>query len=193
MGKIKYLKDVREFFKQTPVVTSRDIRLIVKNDNYAHLLIRNMIKKGEIKRIKKGYYTIHEDPTLSVFCFKPAYIGLQSVLSIHDLWEQETNVVVVTAKEVRIGVREVFGNNIILHRIKPSLLFGYDLVKYDDFYIPVSDLEKTLIDFVYFNEIPDDRVIENIRRNIDMEKLMKYLEAYSNRVKKKILKTLGKS
>jgi len=190
MGKIKYLNHIREFFKQTPVVTSRDIRLITKKKNYSYLLIRNLIKRGDIKRITKGFYTIYEDPVLSVFCFKPCYIGLQNALSIHNLWEQETNVVIITAKSIRIGVRKIFDNNIILHRITPNLLFGYDLIKCGDFHIPVSDIEKTIIDLVYFNEIPDEKVISNIRKVINMEKLEKYLKEYPKKTKKKILEII---
>jgi len=190
MGKIKYLSDIREFFKQTPVVATRDIRLITKKKNYSYLLIRNLIKRGEIKRITKGFYTIYEDPVLSIFCFKPCYIGLQNALSVHNLWEQETNVVIITAKKVRTSIRKIFSNNVILHRITPNLLFGYDLIKYGEFYIPVSDIEKTIIDLVYFNEIPDEKVISNIREVINIEKLKEYLRKYPERMKKKVLEII---
>ncbi|PIV69562.1 MAG: hypothetical protein COS07_00370 [Candidatus Aenigmarchaeota archaeon CG01_land_8_20_14_3_00_37_9] len=172
MGKIKHLNEVRSFLKKTPVANSRDIRLIVKNDNYAHLIVRNMVKRGEIKKLKKGYYTIYEDPALSVLCFKPSYIGLQNALSIHDIWKQETNVVIVTSKEVRVGKREVFGQNVILHRIKPSLLFGFELVKFGEFYLPVSDLEKTLIDLFYFKEYLNADVLKNIISRMNKKKFM---------------------
>src|SRR3989338_1780177 len=133
MGKMKYLSDVKQFFKKTPVVSTRDIRLIIKNNSYAYLLVHNLIKTGEIRRIKKGFYTLYDDPMVSVFCFKPAYIGLQNALSIHNIWEQETNVVIITARKVRTEIKEILGNNIVVHRIKPKLLFGYDLIKYDNF------------------------------------------------------------
>jgi predicted transcriptional regulator of viral defense system len=191
MGRIKHLGKIREFLKETPVFTTRDIRVITKNSNYSYVLIGNMIKKGEIKRIKKGFYTIHDDPMLSVFCFRPSYIGLQSALSIHNLWEQETNVVIVTSSKARTNLREVFGNNVVVHRIKPQMLFGYDLVKYGEFHLPVSDMEKTLIDLIYFNQNPSRDVIKNIRRKINAEKFMMYLKPYPRRIRARILKASG--
>lgn len=190
MGKIKYLNFIRQFFKETPIVTTRDLRLIVKNNNYVYLLVHNLIKTGEIKKVKKGFYTTHDDPIVSVFCFKPAYIGLQSALSIHDIWEQETNTVIVTAKNVRIGVKNIFGNNVVIHRIKSKLLFGYNLIKYNDFYIPVSDLEKTFLDLIYFNEIPDKEVLRKLKKLISKEKVKQYLKPYPENIRKKVSKYL---
>lgn len=187
---MKYIKDVRIFFKKTPVVNSKDIALIVKNKNYAYLLVSNLIKKGEIKRITKGFYTIYEDPVLVVFCFRPAYIGLQEALSIHNLWEQETNTVVVTTKKLRVGVREIFGSNVLLRRINPKYFFGYELIKYGNFYIPVSDVEKTLIDMIHFNEILNKETLKEIKKRINMKKLSEYLEIYPEKFKKRVLGVL---
>lgn len=190
MGRIKHLNKVRDLFKKTPVVSARDIRLIVKNDDYTYLLIRNLIKRGEINRIKKGYYSLYDDPMVSVFCYKPGYIGLQNALSIHNLWEQETNVVIVTAKKVRSGTREIFGNNVVIHSIRPELLFGYDLIRYGDFHIPVSDIEKTFLDLLYFNRLPDDKILGNIRNRIDTKKINNYLKVYPEKFNKRVRKLI---
>ena len=186
MGKVKYLREIKDFFRKTPVVSSRDIRMHVRS-SYRHLLVSNLIKRGKVKRVVKGFYTIHEDPTVSVFCFRPAYIGLQEALSMHNLWEQEATLVIVTAKKVKKNSIEVFGNNVILHRIKPKYVFGFDMVKYGDFYVPVSDIEKTFIDLVYFNEIPDKKLIKEIKRRINFKKLKGYLRAYPKNTRKRIL------
>jgi predicted transcriptional regulator of viral defense system len=186
MGKMKHMKEVMDFLKKSLVVSSRDIALIVKNRNYAYLLARNLIKRGVIKRIVKGFYSLYDDPVITVFCFKPCYIGLQEALSLHNLWEQETSTVVITAKRVRPGVRKIFDSNVILHRLNPKYLFGYELMKYEDFHIPVSDIEKTLIDLIYFNEIPDKRVLRKIKKKIDRKKLEKYLKPYSKKFKEKV-------
>jgi len=186
MGKVKHLKEVMNFLEKSLVVSSRDIALIVKNRNYAYLLARNLIKRGIIKRIVKGFYSLHEDPVITVFCFKPSYIGLQEALSLHNLWEQETSTIIITAKRIRPGVRKVFGSNVILHRLSPKYLFGYELMEYGNFHIPVSDIEKTLIDLVYFNEVLDKKVLTRIKKKIDRKKLEKYLKPYSKKFKKKV-------
>ncbi|MBI4010249.1 MAG: hypothetical protein HY361_03615, partial [Candidatus Aenigmarchaeota archaeon] len=136
MGKEKYVKEILGFFEKTPAVSSKDIKLIINKTSikksYLYLFVHKLVKSGKIKRITKGFYTIFDDPTVAVFCFKPAYLGLQDSLSIHNLWEQESNVVVITGKKVRNGIRNILGSNVIIKRIKPKYLFGYELIEYNN-------------------------------------------------------------
>jgi predicted transcriptional regulator of viral defense system len=178
MGKVKYLPEIMELFKKTPVVTTRDIKLYLKQKGYSYLLLSNLVKQGKIKRITKGFFTIHDDPLTSVFCFRPAYVGLQEALSIHNLWEQETNVVIVTTRKVRIGIHEILGSNVLVHRINPKYFFGFTLLKYGEFFVPVSDVEKTLLDFIYFKQPLSKDTISEIKKNLDVNKLKNYLKVY---------------
>jgi len=187
MGKVKYLSEIMKFFEKSPVVTITDIKLYLKQKSYSYLLLSNLVKQGRIKRLTKGYFTIYDDPVLSVFCFRPAYLGLQEALSIHNLWEQETNVVVVTTKRVRIGVHKILGSNVLVHRINPKYLFGINFVKYSDFFVPVSDIEKTLIDFIYFKQPLTKEKILEIKKEADKLKLKEYLKHYPKWVSEKIL------
>jgi len=191
MGKIVHLSKIREFLKSTPIFRAKDIELIVKNRGYSSLILHKLAKRGEIKRVVKGWYSLHEDPVVSVFCFRPAYIGLQEALSLHEIWEQETNVVIVTARKVRAGIRNILNSNVILHRINQKYFFGFDLLKYGDFFIPVSDVEKTLIDLVYFNEIPGKDVLREIKKNVNKRKLGAYLARYPPKFRKKVQRTIS--
>jgi predicted transcriptional regulator of viral defense system len=186
MGKMIHIKKIREFINTVPVFRVRDIELLVGNRDYAHLILHKLTKKEEIKRVVKGWYSLYDDPIVSVFCFKPAYIGLQEALSLHNLWEQETNVVIITTKKVRVGIRKIFNNNVILRRIEPKYFFGFDLLKYENFFVPVSDIEKTLIDFVYFNETLTKEALREIIKSVDKKKLKEYIEKYPKRLKDKI-------
>src|SRR3989344_8376034 len=143
MGKIKYINNIRKFFKESPVVDIESLKKFItkKNKDYIYLLINNLLKKKEIRKITKGFYSIYEDPSLIVFCFKPAYLGLQNALSFHNLWEQETNPVVITTNHIRNGSRKVFGRNAFLKRVPGKYLFGSEYYKDGDFYFPYSDIE----------------------------------------------------
>ncbi len=189
MARRKHIGEVIKLFSQSPVVTARDIELIVGSRAYAYLLLHNLSKHGRIKRLTKGYYTVHGDPTLTVFCYRPAYIGLQDALSIHNLWTQETNVVIVTARNIR-GEKTIIGARVIIHRLKPEYYFGYHYVKYEKFYIPVSDVEKTMIDLAYFNSPIHPEIAEQARQRVDREKLLKYMGKYEGRVRRKIERRL---
>ncbi len=191
MGKIKHIKTIMTLLQKSPVVTSRDLNMITKNSSYAKLLVYKLVQAGRLYRIKRGFFSLHDDPDLSVFCFKPSYIGLREALSIHGLWEQETATVIVTIQKVDKKRIEVFGNNVFFYRIKPKYMFGYEMIKVGDFYLPVSDIEKTLIDFVYFNQYLDKEVIREFRKRIDREKLEDYLKAYPALLRKRVLSLLG--
>lgn len=149
-----------------------------------------MVKHGEIKKIAKGFYSSYDDPTLAVFCFKPAYLGLQEALSIHNLWEQETNAIILTTRKVRTGTRVIFWNNVLIKKIKPEYFFGFEYKKYGDFYVPVSDIEKTFIDLVYFDQPMDKDLLRNLRKKINKERLKQYLRDYDMKTRKKIEKML---
>ncbi len=195
MGKIKYINDIRSFFKKNIVVDINSLKKFIQsrkgNEEYIHQLVRDMLKKGEIKRITKGYYTIYDDPVLSVFCFKPSYLGLQSALGIHNLWEQETIPIILTVKKIRQGIRKVNENNIMIHRILPKYFFGFEYVKDGDFYIPVSDLEKTFIDLIYFKQKIDKDLLKNFQKKLNRTKLNNYLNRYPKNTRFKIKNLLG--
>ncbi|MGC8981475.1 MAG: type IV toxin-antitoxin system AbiEi family antitoxin domain-containing protein [Minisyncoccia bacterium] len=184
MQKNKHIQKIREFIQKTPVFTSRDIQRIVKEKNYAYLILNKLTKQKEIFRITKSFYSKFDDPILSVFCFKPAYLGLYEALSLYNFWEQETNVVIITTKKVRQGIRKILDSNVIIKRLKSKYFFGFDYLKYYNLYLPVSDLEKTLIDFIYFKETLPSSLLQNFKSKIDSKKLQDYLQKYPKNFQK---------
>ena len=196
MGEIKYIQDIRNFFKKNIIVDINSLKKFILNkkgnEKYIHLLINHMVKRGEIIRITKGFYSIYDDPIFAVFCFKPAYIGLQSALSFHNIWEQETIPLIITIKKVRQGIRTINKNNIMLRRINKKYFFGIEYINENN-YIPISDIEKTFIDMIYFNQKLDKETLNNFKKVINKEKLKKYMKFYSKRYKSKINKILNLS
>jgi len=194
MGRIKYIKDIRNLFKRNVIVDINSLKKFIqkkkKDERYVHQIIHNMIKNEEIKRIAKGFYSIYDDPILSVFCFKPSYVGLQSALSIHNLWEQETNPVIITAKKIRQGIRKVNKNNVILHRINPKYFFGMEYIKENNIFIPVSDIEKTFIDMVYFRQNIDKELVKIFKEKLNKKKLKFYSRKYPKNISPRIIEAL---
>ncbi len=128
---------------------------------------------------------------LTGFTYYPFYYGLENALSILKLWDQETNPVIITPLHVRTGLMQFNGRNYIVRKIARELFFGYTYVKYYDFYIPVSDREKTLIDFVYYNEKIPPELFNELKANADKKILKTYISKISeNKVRKKILNSL---
>ncbi|MCX6750839.1 MAG: hypothetical protein NTZ83_05255 [Candidatus Pacearchaeota archaeon] len=77
-------------------------------------------------------------------------------------------------------------SNILVRNIDKKYFFGFELVKEGNFYLPYSDLEKTFIDMVVFNQRMDDETISNIKKRINKEKLNRYLRRYGIKVKNKV-------
>lgn len=194
MGKKKYAEYIERLFMKSPVVNLISIRNIVKSrkkvKQYHKHIVRNLLLKGKINKLAKGCYTTYDDPSLSVFCFKPAYLGLQDAMSFHNLWEQETVPVVITARKVRNGIRKSMGANVLMRRIDKRHMFGYDYHNIGKFYLPYSDIEKTFIDMVYFRERLGGEALESIKRRISRKKLNSYLKHYPEMTRKKVLNLL---
>jgi predicted transcriptional regulator of viral defense system len=185
----KYVDKIREYLRRTPVANIGSISALTPSREYAYIIVDHLLKRGEIKRITRGYYSVYEEPSLLVYCMRPAYIGLQDAMSFHNLWEQETNPVIITARKVRPGVREVLGQNVWVRRISPEHLFGYDYLTSGDFLLPVSDLEKTLIDMVYFQEMRGD-MAGGFNKKVSRQKLDGYLKKYGSNFRKKVVEIL---
>ena len=195
MGIEKYRLKIGELFARSPVVSYQSIARIVnsnsKSKQYAKQLIHHMLAKGNIKRLSKGHYTRFDDPSLAVYCFQPAYLGLQDALSFHNLWEQETIPVVITTKKVRLGIRKVFGMNVLIRHIDKKYFFGYDYIKQDGFYLPYSCIEKTIIDMVYFREKINKELSKEIKKRVDFKRLSSYMNKYPGNIKKSVLKIIS--
>ena len=187
---MKYMRTVLDGIRQAPVVTRQDLlRLLAKagaSKGYLNLTIHNLLKKGSIKRITRGAYTAFDDVQLVGFAFRPFYYGLQDALSLMNLWEQETVPVIITPRKVRGGVRVFDGANYLVRRLERKMFFGFELMKYGDFWIPVSDAEKTLIDFAYFNEPLPSEALYELRQRIDVQQLERYLKKCGPRLRKKV-------
>lgn len=194
MGTRKHLDKIERLFEKSPVVDFKSVEKMVGvskgKSNYAKLLVYNLLKKGKIHKVGKGFYSKHNESSLAVFAFKPAYLGLQSALSYFGLWEQETIPVILTAQKVRRGIRTVLGTNVLVRNINREYLFGFELVKEGNFYLPYSDLEKTFIDLIVFNETIDSHVLKALIKKVNRKKVENYLQKYPKQIKKKVKRYL---
>ena len=113
-------------------------------------------------------------------------------MSYHDVWEQETIPVILTTRKVRQGIREIQGQNVLIRRINKKYFFGFDYQKEGDYFIPYSDLEKTFIDMIYFNEILTKETEKNLIKQINKVKLNNYLNRYPLMYRTKVFKYFKK-
>ncbi len=179
---------ILERYKDYPVFTRKDLDIFLSKENrlVVNKLIEHLVKTKKIFRLSKGVYTLHNEQAVIGFLYRPFYYGLQHALTLRNIWGQTTNPIIVTAKTPRTGRRSILNQAVIVRKINKKYFFGYDLLKQEDFNVPVSDLEKTLIDFVVFRIKLDDETMRELVGKIDTKKLNDYLKVYPKRIKKKI-------
>ncbi len=191
---MKYQKAFLEHFQKREFFTLRDAKIFLSNlkisQAYLKVLIHNLLKKRDIKKIGKGKYTFQDDASFAGFAFEPFYYGLQHALTLHRLWNQATNLVIITPRKVRTGTREIMGQRVIIRRINPKLFFGYETIPYYGKWLPVSTIEKTLIDFVYYKQKILPETLNEIKKRLNQKKLQKYLKKCPKWVKKRVEKIL---
>ena len=192
---MKFMKEFIAQFSSKPAFTSYEARNFFTfrhgPEGYYKLVLNNLVKSGRIYRITRGKYSFYDEIQYVGFAFKPFYYGLQDALSIRNLWEQETNPVIITPRRVRSGVRTFLGRNYVIRWIERSMFFGYSLVEYGDFFIPVADTEKILIDMVYYHEFLPEEVKNEILSAVNKKKLQEYILMLPDYMKKRVIAFTG--
>lgn len=71
------------------------------------------------------------------------------------------------------------------------MFFGYSFLEYGKFYIPVSTIEKTLIDFFYLGIRLQDDIISNIIEKTDKRVLLDYFRNIPESLAKRIAESVN--
>lgn len=184
---MKYKKEFAGHFNRFPIFMFGDAERFLSSmgasSAYARKFMSRAVSTGAVYRITKGCYTMHKDINLVGYAFKPFYYGLGTALTHHRLWEQQANQTIITTKNVREGARVFFGLNATIWRIPEGLFFGYAKERYGNFHFYISDVEKTLIDMVYYKFNVEDYVYRNAFSHAGKAKMAAYLKRCPDRVR----------
>lgn len=191
---MKYIREFRERFSTKELFSIRDVKLFLAEKGapatYTSVFLSHLLKRNEIVRLTKGKYSFSRTIDFIEKAIFPSYHGLQDALSLHGLWGQQTIPIIITPRKIRSGERVLGGAKVIVRRISRKMFFGHESIAHLGSWTEVSDFEKTLIDFVYYNEPLDKEVLGKLKKRLDREKLRQYLKA-SPFLRKKMLKRFG--
>ena len=109
--------------------------------------------KGYIKKVVRGYYIFSDLKLSEEILFKianriylPSYISLESALSYYHLIPE--SIYGITSISTRKTYHFVTSIGEFIYRsLKPSLFFGYDLIKFQEKYLKMASIEKALLDY----------------------------------------------
>ena len=179
---MKYEAAFEEYFTKQTLFNADDAKRFLSSlgasEGYIRLMLHNLVQANKLFRIGKGVYTYQHNESIIGFRFRPFYYGLEYALTIRKIWTQQSVPIILTKSKANPGMRELMGIRVVLHRINGKAFFGFDYVNYGGIFVPVSDVEKTLLDFNYYG-ISLDRETRSTLENIVNRKK---LEEYANRL-----------
>lgn len=155
--------------------------------------------RGYIKKVVKKYYIFSDlkinESVLFVIAnkiFAPSYISLEMALSYYGLIPESVyGITSVSSRKTYAFDSQLAKFN--YRKIKPELMFGYQLVQYQSRNFKIAEIEKAILDFFYINsKLKTEGEFEELRINpdtfrerVDIEKMKKYLTQFKNKALEK--------
>jgi len=152
-------------------------------------------KKGYIKKLRRGFYifadTKMDENVLFLIAnriYSPSYVSFESALAHYGLIPEG----VYTITSVSAAKTAKFKTPLAefsYRGIKPSLMFGYQLGKYENRNYKIAEIEKTVLDYLYLNPhiVREEDFFEwrfNAREFLekaDLAKMRQYCAEFKNR------------
>lgn len=185
--------DFKEKLKGFMVFNLNDIRKIEANFDLRRL--NEWLGKGYLKNIRRGYYIFSDlkinEPALFLIAnaiYAPSYISLEMAFSLYNLIPEGVYSVTSITSQKTNNFKTPVGN-FVYRRVKPELMFGYELKEYSDHRYLVAEIEKAVLDYLYLNSrVKDEQDFKGLRFNAaefkvkaDMVKFKKYLTAFKSK------------
>ena len=168
--------------KEVPLFSFADISQIVSGKEYGKKLLKKWVLSKEVQKIKRNAYTFHNDPFLiSTFLNKPSYISSVSALSYYRLITQIPKDIVCFTPQKNASLKFISE----IRFIHTNYFFGFDMLEYMNFKIPIATPEKAMIDSIGIVPIS---LFEEAIRSVNINKMLEYLKKIK---KSSLLKRVG--
>ena len=175
------------------VFTLNDIRKV--EPSFYRARLNEWQSKGYIKKIRRGYY-IFSDSKLdeqALFLianklYAPSYVSFEMAFSRYGLIPESVYGITSATTKKTASFKTPLGE-FIYHKIKPSLMFGYNLISYQNQNYKMAEIEKAVLDYLYINpQLETEADFFELRFNgqeflakADMQKINQYLAVFKNK------------
>ena len=189
-------KEVIAILSKRAVVSIGELATSLNHDRRKiRKILHYLYKKGIVRRVLKGYYTVRIDPfVVATNIYTPSYLTGISSLVAHGVSEQIPNYhIIVVPPKVKPKTLAIGGETFRLLTIPKKFFFGYYCREspYDEgFYYFIAKPEKAILDMVYLR-IPINPLTLHIDR-LDLTTLFSYLRKYPYWVEDSIIGELGR-
>lgn len=148
--------DFEQKMMNYPVFSSKELKTILFTEKNILVQVAFWLKKGYIKRIKKGLYvlTSASDKINSVVLadniYSPSYLSLEYALNYHGIIPDIPGVYTSITTRKTENFKNEFGNY-SYQKIREELFIGYEIIQDGIFSYSIANPEKALMDYLYLN------------------------------------------
>lgn len=155
-------------------------RLFNASPETTKYFLETQVREGLFLRLKRGLYALATDHVsvehIANALYAPSYLSLEYALSYYHLIPETVYTITsITSKPTRLF--SVRGLAYTYQSIKKSAFTGYSLVTYGDNSFLMADVEKSLVDYLYFvlleHKTLNDR-LDLTRSSFDSAKALEY-------------------
>ena len=187
-------RDFQRLARDLPAFNLNDIRKI--DPDFHRQQLSDWLDREYIQPLAGGYYLLADAQVdeshlfmLANRIYEPSYISRESALA-HYLIIPESVLGITSVSSRKTRRLDSEWGRFSYRRIKPTLMFGYRLVKHDRMIkYKIASLEKTVLDYFYWNtRISSIDDIEGLRWNrqeliglVDNPLFKKYLKVFNNK------------
>lgn len=185
--------NLREELKDFIVFSINDIKKI--DETFYRARLNEWQNKGYIKKVIKGFYIFSDleisENILFLIANKiyfPSYISLESAFSYYNIIPE--GVYSVTSITTRKTFKPAGSfTNFNYKKIKEEYFFGYKLIEFKSRYFKIASLEKSIIDYFYFNQKKDSSNdfyemrlnTSSLSEQINLKIIKNYLEIFNKK------------
>lgn len=114
--------------------------------------LTRLVKQKNIYRLKTKYYSLRkiESKFQLQKLYTETYIGLHSALEYYGSTTQRFNNLDLITKNL-LKKQNIENTEIDFHKVKQGLFFGFKKIKINNSEVFISNIEKTIIDCIYFS------------------------------------------
>lgn len=140
-----------------PVFSSIEAKNVFFNEKNILVQIAFWIKKGYIKRIKKGLYVLTKAENeigpmaMSSKIYEPSYLSLEFALNYYGIIPDIPGTYTSVTSKKTMNYKNQFGN-FSYQKIKGELFAGYTTLTDKNVSFNIATPEKAIMDFIYLNK-----------------------------------------
>lgn len=151
-------------------------------------------KRGIITKIRRGFYcfkpiSLNDEARYRIAnqLYKPSYVSFETALAYYQLIP-ESLYAVTSASNLKTQTFQTSLGTFLYYHLKPSLIFGYEIVAYANTFFKIAVPEKAILDFLYLrSDYKNDTDFESLRFDLknllqlmNIEKIKWYTKQFEN-------------